>query len=568
MAHTASRVLSIALLLSAVLPAGTGVGAAPPPVLTVTATTFPVGLALNVTPDPLGLQRLVWAPAVDFDAKLQPYAVLAARVPTLQNGDVRVIGGGMQVTLHLKPNLRFSDGSPLVAADLAFGLRVNLDPAIGNSFGLDEISQYSTPDDQTLVLQFHDLYGAYLAYALPPALPEHYLEQKYGTTDIHRIAASLATDPYDGPRDVFSGPYRVRENAPGQRLTFEPNPYFTALASPAGIMQRPAIRFALLSSDQSALAQALHSGDTGVDLALGFGPATLSALQGVQRAGFAIRVLPALSVEHLELNMAVPALRDLRVRQALQAAIDKRALVRAVFPDSVDTSGLVASSLLPVASPYHDRSLAVSAYDPALARWLLQSAGYASTRAGPGKHLRLTLTAPDDPTRQREADLLVQAWSVIGVQVGEHLVSASPDDLGGFYAPYDRSGVLTTRSFDLALFDLHLGPDPASLASLFDPDRVPSSISRGALRRNYTGIDNEALAQLPETAQASFDPRSRTLGYDRLQAKVNQILPYIVLFDAPQIVVENGAIRHFAPGPQDGGIFNGAWAWTRAPGNR
>src|SRR5262249_46283172 len=156
---------------------------------------------------------------------------------------------------------------------------------------------------------------------------------------------------------------------------------------------------------------------------------------------------------------------DLRVRQALQAAIDKRALVRALFPAESRPDRLVATSLIPSASPYHE-ALPVSAVDPTLARRLVAAAGYVPRLPGPGRHLTLTLAMPDDPTRRREADLLVHDWAAIGVRVMPRPASASPADHGGFYAPYGLGGVLATRRFDLALFDLRLGPDPATVASL------------------------------------------------------------------------------------------------------
>lgn len=546
---------AVSLLL---LPAASGYSA-PASAIVITGTAFPAGFALGVASDPIGLQVALWAPLVGFDNHLQPYAALAERVPTLANGDVRVIGGGMLVTVRLKLGLRFSDGSALTADDVVFGLRLNRDSALGNSFGLDEIARISAPNPRTVVLQFADLYGAYLAYAMPPALPCAYLERKYHSTDIHILALAYARDPYASPSDVFSGPYRIGNVAPGQRVTLVPNPYFSAL--PAAT-PRPELRYVVLSDDESALARALHARQAGVDLALGFGPASLPLLHGLASVGLRVRVVPSLAVEHLELNMATPALRDLRVRQALQAAIDKRALARAVFPAAIHPDRLVAASLIPSASPYH-AALSVSTTDLALARRLLRAAGYASALGGPGRHLALTLVAPNDPTRQREADLLVHAWAAVGVRVTPRLVSASPADRGGFYAPYALAGVLATRSFDLALFDLRLGPDPAIVASLFDPDRVPTPLSQGIWRRNYTGIDNEALAQLPETAQASFDPATRRRGYARLQERVNTVLPYIVLYERPRIVVDDGKVRGLAPAPQDAADLWNCWEWTR-----
>src|SRR5262249_48618799 len=124
------------------------------PAIVLTGTSFPAGFGVGVSTDTIGLQAALWTPLVGFDNHLQPYAGLLTQVPTLANGDVRISGGGMQVTLHLKPTLRFSDGSPLTADDVVFGLRLERDPAIGNSFGLDEIAHIAAPDPNTVVLQF------------------------------------------------------------------------------------------------------------------------------------------------------------------------------------------------------------------------------------------------------------------------------------------------------------------------------------------------------------------------------------------------------------------------------
>ena len=552
--------LALLALLLAAVPGGWGRAAGGAPIV-LTGTSFPAGFGLGVAADPIGLQAALWTPLVGFDDHLRPYAALADRVPTLANGNVQVLGGGMRVTVHLKRNLRFSDGSPLTAADVLFGLRLYLAPAIGNSFGMDEIAAASAPDPRTVVLTFNDLYGAYLAYALPPALPRAYLMRKYHSTDLDAIASAYSRDPYNSPADVFSGPYRLAQVAPGQRITLAPNPYFTALPRHG---QRPELRYVVLSDDDPTLAQDLHAPHPGVDIALGLSPASLPLLGGLAARGRHVRVAPSLTVEHIELNLANPALRDLRVRRALQAAIDKRALARRLLPAALNPDRLVATSLIPSASPYHDARLAVSAYDPSLARRLLRQANYATSLSGPGHHLTLTLVTTGDLTHRREADLLAQDFAHVGMRVVPRFVSGSPADQGALDAPYERGGVLATRDFDLALFDLRMGPDPATVASLFDPDRIPTPLRHGALRRNYTGIDDDALAQLPEAAQASLDPASRKLGYDKLQVKVNQVLPYIVLYEQPSILVDDGRVANLRPAPQDGGALWNAWELERA----
>jgi len=149
--------------------------------------------------------------------------------------------------------------------------------------------------------------------------------------------------------------------------------------------------------------------------------------------------------------------------------------------------------------------------------------------------------------------------------VTPRFVSASPSDQGGLYAPFDRGGVLATRSFDVALFDLRLGPDPATVAALFDPGRIPTPLSQGAARRNYTGIDDEPLASLPERAQASLDFASRQRGYVRVQREVNTLLPYIVLYERPQIVVDDGHVGNLWPAlTRNGAMSADVWRRFRA----
>jgi len=65
-------------------------------------------------------------------------------------------------------------------------------------------------------------------------------------------------------------------------------------------LPRLELRYVVLSSDESTLAQDLHSAKAGVDLAVGLGPAALPLLSRLQ--GLRAHMTPSLAVEHLELN--------------------------------------------------------------------------------------------------------------------------------------------------------------------------------------------------------------------------------------------------------------------------
>jgi hypothetical protein len=46
---------------------------------------------------------------------------------------------------------------------------------------------------------------------------------------------------------------------------------------------------------------------------------------------------------------------------------------------------------------------------------------------------------------------------------------------------------------------------------------------------------------------------------------VNALLPYIVLYERPTIIVDDGHVRNLRPGPQDEGALWNAWEWARQP---
>src|SRR5207302_37118 len=94
---------------------------------------------------------------------------------------------------------------------------------------------------------------------------------------------------------------------------------------------------------------------------------------------YQLAVIPGLTIEHLELNES-GVLKDIRLRQALQYAIDKVAFIHALFPQLKNATSILEHSVLPVVdAPWYDKQLPLSAYNPARARALLQAAGYATS---------------------------------------------------------------------------------------------------------------------------------------------------------------------------------------------
>src|SRR2546430_8508864 len=106
-----------------------------------------------------------------------PRAVLATEIPTTANGAVRLDpAGGMTVRWTLRPGIRWSDGAPLVSADVRFTWRaVVTDPRVASREGYDRIVDVETPDELTAIVRYRSIDVAFPT-RFDALLPRHMLE--------------------------------------------------------------------------------------------------------------------------------------------------------------------------------------------------------------------------------------------------------------------------------------------------------------------------------------------------------------------------------------------------------
>jgi peptide/nickel transport system substrate-binding protein len=354
----------------------------------------------------------ICAPTTDglftIDQNLNYIPDLNVDTPSVKNGDVKTVNGNLVVTFKLKPNQKWSDGSPLTANDLVFGTKLAI--AIGNSTGYDQITNFKVIDARTLQCTYNGQFAPFVPYAPVPE-PQAYLQKKYGSTDMNTIASKFVTDLYNSPSDVTNGPYKISSWATGN-IVLVPNPYYNAMPADKSHPRLAQLKFVTISGDESGLAAALGSPNAGVDKAEDFQASDLPVLYGSK---YHITVQPALFVEHLELNEAGP-LKDPKLRQALQYAIDKTSLFHQLFPAIKDPNTFLLKTALPNTSPWADKSAKLSEYNPAKAKALLKAAGYATDYNGPGKHLFLRFATTTTAVRQKDFQILSRDWAAVGIQ--------------------------------------------------------------------------------------------------------------------------------------------------------
>jgi peptide/nickel transport system substrate-binding protein len=372
-ATVAVTVVALAILL--LLPAVAGAATSPSPA--ATPLIYRVGLQSDVdNMNPfstyntipwecfrIGYNFLTW-----YDADYKPVPDLATEVPTVANGGITL--GGRVWTFHVRPNVKWSDGQPLTAHDVAYTYNRILRQQLGMYIGyFTGVTKVEAPDDQTVVITSKKP-NAVLTALYVPILPEH-VWSKVPDGKVE----SWANVPM-----VSSGPFQVTEVKNGKYVKLVKNPYYKD-----GFGVAPTIDevFFDMYQTQDGVVADYKSGN--LDAAIELDPGFYRSLQGVP--GSTSVAAPGLGFHELGMNCykspkskGNPLLLDAKIRVAIDYAIDKKAIA-AVAMDGLAKPG--SSLLSPVDTFFRWEVPAdqLRTYDPAKARQLLDAAGY---KMGPG----------------------------------------------------------------------------------------------------------------------------------------------------------------------------------------
>ena len=170
------------------------------------------------------IQSCIVEGLVTADEKNEVVPVLAAEIPTPENGGVKLRGSSMDVTWKLRPGIKWHDGTPHTSADVKFTVdAINKgDWKPESTDGFDRIDSVSTPDSLTAVVHYKEIYAPYKMQFFRGTLPKHLLAGR----DIDK-AGDYNRNP------VGTGPYRLAEWKTGEYILLEKAPgYWRGAAYP------------------------------------------------------------------------------------------------------------------------------------------------------------------------------------------------------------------------------------------------------------------------------------------------------------------------------------------------
>lgn len=406
--------------------------------------------------------------------------------------------GGKTLTLTVRSGLKFQDGTPLDADAVVKSVQQCL--KLGNQT-IPELKDLTAKGDTVVFALKHPSAG------LPGLL----------SSRIGLIASPTARQKSGsayGSRPVGAGPYKLAKFVPGSSVRLQRWDGYKPAGPPAA--KAAAIQVSIIR-DPSAEVAALTGGQA--DYGYGLDETAKSSLNG---SGVTVSSKIGIGFTDLNVDRSQGPLKDVKVRQAISYALDRKALAKAA------TSGLSDAPALqpyPPGHRYHEAALDTAyAYDPAKARKLLAQAGHPH-----GLTLRgVTL---DADKFANNGVLVAGQLAKVGIKV-KFDAKAVPDASKSFYFDHD---------YDLFSTGQNSGPDWASSYR-----RLLSTESSGNAGNTPVPGGDEALAKLDE----ADTPAKLTAALHQANTVYQQQLPVIPLFFSPIVNAwtdhATGAAKAFA----------------------
>ena len=410
------RILLAALAAALALPAATPLHAEEPRSGGSIVVTYKDDI---VTLDPaIGYDWVNWSMIKSIFSRLMDYKPGTSElVPSLAES-YDISRDGLTYTFRLRKGVKFHNGRELVAQDVKYSIERTNNPRTespGAGFydmiaGMEaykkgkarEVKGVKVLDPSTI--QF--------TLARPDATFLHVMALNFSSV-VPREAVEKAGKDF-GKKPVGSGAFSVAEWKLGQQLVFRKNPdYFIA-----GVPRLDQITFQVGLEPMTAILK-VEKGEADV-AGDGIPPAKFLEVRNNPRYAGMIVEGGQLHTGYLTLNVQMKPLDDVRVRQAINHAVNKERIVKII-----NNRAVPATQPLPPSMPGFDKSFTGYAHDPAKARELLRQAGLE-------KGFKTTLYVFNVDPNPRIAQAIQQDLKEVGIEVSlKNLAQANVIAAGG-----------------------------------------------------------------------------------------------------------------------------------------
>ena len=431
---------------------------------------------------------------------------------------------GLSYRFHLRDDAYFSDGSPVLASDVAFTLTrlLALPESQQTDFadmiqGADELMEGRTDrlegvrvvDDKSLVITLKEPNASFLYQLATPACS--ILSEKCVTQAGEQFGRSAEST-------VGSGPYRVTEFS-RDRIVLERNPYYHCHEDEELTVNRAE----LLVLPPALIDREFREGKLDLLDLNRVNPEIASSVYKTPEWADRTISCRRVEVQYLMLNMKTPPLDDLRVRRAVQMAINRQRILDELFNgDGALLDGIYPRGLI----GYSQTNQGWLKYDPEQAKALLAQVPAAS-------ELRLELAGNSQSENRtlRMLEMIRQDLSAVGLEVSV----VNYDDESRMYLRREGSLMAYTGLWS---------------ADFNDPDNFIYTFfsSRAKTHSRSSNYSDEAVMERVAAARGIQDTAERLAEYAALERiLVREQAVWVPLFSTDHLFVMGDRLEGFTP---------------------
>ncbi len=486
----------------------------------------------------LDLSMFLYSWTVRYNDKAEPVPDAITEIPTIANGGVSK--DGLTITYKLRKDMKWHDGEGVTCKDMRFTWQAVMNPHnnVGSTDGFSSIKDVDCSDPYVAVVKMKTVYAPFLdtlwsVNGNAPILPEHILA-KYNDDK-----GSFNTAPYNSA-PVGSGPFKFVAWQRGSEVRMEAFPQF--------YLGKPKLHEVIfkIMPDENTLVTQLRTHE----LDMAFHGTGSGYRQYLQIAGVTTIAPPIYTYDHVDFNLKRPMFQDLRVREALAYAIDRKAIREKVFLGLGDDAETDQSPRL---SKAYTPDTAHHPYDVAKAKALLDRAGWIvgpdGIRVKNGAKFSFTLATQTESTNGVKTQAQVQRyWHDVGadVQVKNAPTSAFFDN--------SANGVLTGGKYDTAIY---------AWSAAADPDDAPIYAARNFAPhgQNYLFWNDPQAEAAFATELGNVDPAKRMPAFKIIQQRLASQVPTIILQFRKEPIAYNTDLKGFTFSPVISPFWN-PWEYT------
>jgi len=411
-------------------------------------------------------------------------------------------------TLKLRSGATFHDGTPVNAEAVKYTIeRMLADPGSGRTL-FTPIAEVKVVDDSTVSLRTTEPF---------PALRNNLASPYAG---IVSPAADKRLGRRYGVEPVSCGPYAFKSWTHGSQLVlnrfdkfYGPKPPYASITFE--FVPDASTRMFMMMSNEA-------------DVALRFGPVEAEQLRS---RGVKVNEIDGRTILY-QLNFDKAPTNDIRVRQAINYAVDKQAIIKNVL-----AGGGTLSQSVVATDTFSGTSIGTYAYDPQKAKALLKEAGAINAK----------VTLYGTQGRYFNDDLVAQAIAGYLRDVGLDVTVNVIGDWGNYV---DRVAKL-----DFNLYTLSWG------SSTGDPDRTMQALfakDRAGRTWNFGAYRNDEVDNLINEARSTINDDERRAMYVELQHKIFADVPWLFMYRTTSYMAISAKITtlHVLEGPEFPYLFD------------